>query len=205
MGLLKIRACPTSCHLTMMCSKPFAKSTENRKRAAAEIEKDGQLSDTICFHCFEHSLACIIMPSSRSLKCANCAKRGIKCVDTSWKSLDETRQITKEKIEKDVEDLVEAQAQLAKVIARLSRNRKILSLAESRAKEKTICLLDELEEEEEEERRKNGGLSDGEIAVANADLSSLMGVTGPGLEAWGDLGFPDGSPIASGEPSSGAT
>jgi hypothetical protein len=37
-----------------------------------------------------------------------------------------------------------------------------------------VYLIEELNEEEEEERYKNGGLLDGEIAVANADLSSLL-------------------------------
>jgi hypothetical protein len=37
-----------------------------------------------------------------------------------------------------------------------------------------VCLIEELNEEEEEKRCKNGGLSDSEIAVANADLSSLL-------------------------------
>jgi hypothetical protein len=37
-----------------------------------------------------------------------------------------------------------------------------------------VYLIEKLNEEEEEERCKNGGLLDGEIAVANADLSSLL-------------------------------
>jgi hypothetical protein len=54
----------------------------------------------------------------------------------------------------------------------------VLSLAEKRAKEKTIYLLDKLEEEEESERLANSSLSNREIAEANADLSSLLAANG---------------------------
>jgi len=139
------------------------------------------------------------MDSSRSLKCSNCAKRGLKCVDTSWKSLDETRKATRAKIEEDIEEL-------SNVLARLNRHRKVLALAESRAKEKTICLLDELDEEEKAERETNGGLSNGEIAQANADLSSFLATAdGSTPVDWSAMGFSDETPIASGGPSSGAT
>jgi hypothetical protein len=63
-------------------------------------------------------------------------------------------------------------------MARIERNRKILGLADRRAKSKAIYVLEELEEEEEAERVANSSLSNGEIAEANADLSSLLAADG---------------------------
>ena len=59
----------------------------------------------------------------------------------------------------------------------MSRNRKVLSLAETRAKTKAICLLDKLEEEEESERKKNSRFIDGELAKASFNFPSFLGVT----------------------------
>ena len=94
---------------------------------------------------------------------------------------------------------------MSKLIARIERNRKILELADRRAKSKAICVLNELEEEEEAERAANGGLSNGEIAEANADLSSLLAADGSAPVDWSAMGFSDEIPIVSGEPSQGAT
>jgi hypothetical protein len=90
-----------------MLPKLPAKSTKNRKRVVKEIEEGGNTTNNICFYYYEYNLVCLKIESSRSLKCASCAKKGLKCVDTSWKSLDETRKAVREKIEKDIEDLVE--------------------------------------------------------------------------------------------------
>ena len=139
------------------------------------------------------------MPSSKSLKCASCAKKGIKCVDVSWGSLDKTRESTKAQLNKDLEEL-------EKIMARISRNRKVLAQAEARAKTKTICLLEELEEEEQEERKVNGGLSNGELAEASNDLSVFLGsIETSGMEDWNALGIPNGSPVELGESSTSAT
>jgi hypothetical protein len=66
----------------------------------------------------------------------------------------------------------EAYTAIAKAIARISRNRKVLELANKRVRSKAICLLNKLEEEEEAKRKANGSLSNGEIVEANAGLSS---------------------------------
>lgn len=189
-----------------MTSEILPKSTLRRKRAVKEIEESGDPSYEPCVHCSDHSIFCVMSSSSRSLKCSSCANKGMKCVNTSWKSLDETREQTRAKIEKDMDELVAAQANLNRIIARLSRRRKILSFAERNAERKTICLLDELEEEEEIERKANGGLSNGEIAQANADLSSFLATAdGSAPVDWNAMGFSDETPIVSGGPSSGAT
>jgi hypothetical protein len=138
----------------------------------------------------------------------------------SWSTLDKVRAEAKSSISKDEQSLAESHAKLQEVmkeqqrvlaeqqqlLSRIIRQRKVLQQAEARAKTKAVCLIDELNEEEEEERRKNGGLSDGEIAAANADLSSFLGVAdGSAPVDWDAMGFSDEIPIASGEPSSSVT
>lgn len=177
----------------------LSKSKRNRDYLTKFVEEEGDISEISCDHCFKHGLTCVIMESSRTIKCASCTKKGIKCVNTTWSALDETRSKTKAQIDEDL-DLVE------KAMARISRNRKILDLANKRAKSKAICVLEELEIEEEAERKANGGLSNGEIAEANADLASfLVAADDSAPVEWSALGFSDETPIASGEPSSNAT
>jgi len=62
-------------------------------------------------------------------------------------------------------------------MARISRNRKILELAEERTKSKAVCLLDELKEEEEKERKGNGGFTEGELREASFDFSTFLGIS----------------------------
>ena len=91
-------------------------------------------------------------------------------------------------------------------MARLSRNRKVLAMAEKRAKIKAICLLDELEEEEELERKKNGGFTDGELAKASFDFPGFLSVIdGLNVVDWSALDVPGRNPIETGESSRGAT
>src|SRR5579883_2577863 len=145
-------------------------SSLRRKRLASEIEESGSIAILSCEHCLIRGLTCVAMSFSKSVKCANCARKGIKCVDVSWEILDKTREEAKSAIEESLEELSEVyakqqqlNAKQQKLLAQLSRSRKILKIAESRAKAKAICLMDELEEEEEAERVRNGGHSDGEL------------------------------------------
>jgi hypothetical protein len=138
-------------------------SSFRRKRLASEIEESGSVTILGCEHCLIRGLTCVAMSSSKSVKCANCARKGIKCVDVSWEVLDKTREEAKSAIEENLEELSKLNAMQQRLLAQLSRNRKILKIAESRAKAKAICLMDELEEEEEAERVRNGGHSDGEL------------------------------------------
>ena len=148
-----------------------SKASVNRKRSAREIEEYGEVNTASCIHCLTHELRCVKMSSSRSLKCASCAKKGIKCVDVSWDSLDRTRQESRSQMEKDLDEMEKLMAQQQALAARIARTRRVLKLADERAKAKTICLLDELEEEEELERVRNGGMSDGEIRVLYTQVS----------------------------------
>jgi ribosomal protein S27E len=138
------------------------------KRAFNEIESKGEIAQVACQDCFESYTRCIFMPNSRSVRCASCAAKGITCVNSSWESLDRTRETTKLQIDRDLEEL-------EKITARLAKNRRVLKLAEARAKAKTICLIDELEEEEELERVKNGGMTNGEAREAQAALEAMVG------------------------------
>ncbi|MEM0135852.1 MAG: hypothetical protein QXU18_11635 [Thermoplasmatales archaeon] len=151
-------------------TKMSSVSSLRRKRLASEIEESGSIAILSCEHCLIRGLTCVAMSSSKSVKCANCARKGIKCVDVSWEILDKTREEAKSAIEESLEELSEVyakqqqlNAKQQKLLAQLSRSRKILKIAESRAKAKAICLMDELEEEEEAERVRNGGHSDGEL------------------------------------------
>jgi hypothetical protein len=62
-------------------------------------------------------------------------------------------------------------------MARISRNRKILELAEERTKSKAVYLLDELEEEEEKERKENSGFIEGKLRKASFDFSTFLGIS----------------------------
>jgi len=133
------------------------------------------------------------MPNSGK-RCANCTNRGRKCVDVSWESLDRVRTKEKAALEKDFaewEDVREkldlVQKKLNEVMNRISMRRKIVAQADTRAKAKTICLMEELEAEEEIERAKNGGLSELEMATAMSELA-----LGVGPEDWVPLDSADG-------------
>jgi hypothetical protein len=174
-------------------------SSDSRKRSSKEIEDHGELSLSPCLHCLTHNTICVVMAGSRSTKCASCARKGIKCVDMSWENLDKTREETKAEIDKDMEELEKIAAAQQRVLARLNRRRKVLKLAEERAKIRTICLLDELERGEEIERVKNGGLSDGELKELANDFVAYNNASEAGAvwSAWdvpgGTIAEPPGS------------
>ncbi|KAF4546922.1 Hypothetical protein D9617_96g011900 [Elsinoe fawcettii] len=66
----------------------------------------------------------------------------------SWASLDKTREEYQKKVDED-------EAELSRVLARLMRNKKILKLAEERAKKKMECLATEMEDNNELEEVDN--------------------------------------------------
>ncbi|KIV98334.1 uncharacterized protein PV09_09824, partial [Verruconis gallopava] len=133
------------------------------KRAHSEIEFHGEIATVACQNCFEHGIRCVFMSGIKSIKCASCASKGIVCINSSWASLDKTREEAKALIDADLQEL-------ERIIACLKKNWRILKLAEARAKAKAVCLLDELEEEEEMQRVKNGGLSNAELEELSRDL-----------------------------------
>lgn len=63
---------------------------------------------------------------------------GKPCVNLSWASLDRTREEYQKKVDEDEEEL-------AKIMSRLLRNKKILRQAEERARKKAICLENEMD------------------------------------------------------------
>jgi hypothetical protein len=107
------------------------------------------------------------MDPSKSIKCSSYLAQGKKCVSVFWESLDRTRSAAQEAIERD-------EAEIARAIAAIQRNRKILKLAKERATKKAWCLSLELEAEEEKERLANpDGKSDAEHESDTADLTTL--------------------------------
>jgi hypothetical protein len=137
------------------------------KRTADEIESLGSPMSFPYEYCFRNNHPCFFM-ESKSVKCSTCARLGRKCINTSWASLDRTYQKKKEALDKDLVELVI-------LSARIVRNQKILKLAEERAKQKTICLMDELEAEEEEEHQTGpDGKSNTKRESDLADLQSAL-------------------------------
>lgn len=184
----------------------------NRDRASDEINTHGELVFLGCKRCFEKDLPCVLMASSKSLKCAQCARNGKQCVEMSWGSLDRTREKMKEAIAADEAKLVAAneeirkmmslvvdrQAEMSKTLAAIERNRKTLERAQERAKSKTVCLLDELEEEEEHARkRKKTSIDDvtpeAPLFSQAFDFDFLVSVPDDGFHPdWSFLGDPGG-------------
>ncbi len=125
------------------CPKPASiDRVANRRRLAAEIDTQGSPVVLQCQRCFFSSSPCMIMSSHPA--CAECTRHGKPCVGLSWDSLDRTR----EKLSKDLQAAEEEQAilsaQEAALAARIARLRKTLNQAQSRAKEKALCLAKEL-------------------------------------------------------------
>jgi hypothetical protein len=186
-----------------MSSEPSKK----RKRTVKEIITYGEPALFSCRRCFDKNSVCIVMPSSRSSKCASCAKLGKSCVEVSWASLDEIREAKKAQIAEDKEKLSRANAEVMKMMAevvrrqeeqsellvRIERNEKTLLLAHERAKAKTVCLLDELDDEDKEERsrkRKRGEL----VSPEPTDFSSFFVPDGSGSVDWARLDLPGDIP-----------
>lgn len=114
-------------------------SSKNRLRLAKEIADYGSPATFSCDRCFTHGSLCIIMEGSSRLRCSECVRHGRKCVSLSWESLDRTREEYRKKVEKEEEEL-------AAVLARLMRYKRILKQADERSKRKAQCLASEMEE-----------------------------------------------------------
>ena len=100
------------------------------------------------------------------LKCSECVRIGRPCANLSWEALDRTREEYQRKIDEDEEEL-------AKIMSRLLRNKKILRQAEERAKKKALCLANEMEAAGELEVEENCPAADVGVAVSPAVWSSL--------------------------------
>ena len=134
------------------------------------------------------------MAENLSSKCSVCQKRGHKCVTTSWESLDRTRSEKSKAISEDLVLLAKRQQEMSELVARLDRNRKILELADARARARTIQTSKQLEEEEaEEERKKQAAEATGDAlpAASVAELPVDWPSTGWELMGWEGLAVPD--------------
>ncbi|KIV98454.1 uncharacterized protein PV09_09733 [Verruconis gallopava] len=147
------------------------------KRAHSEIELHREIAAVACQNYFKYGIRCVFMSGTKSVKCASCASKGIACLNSSWASLDKTREEARSQIDADLQEL-------ERITARLKKNRKILKLAEARAKAKAVYLLDELEEEEEMQRVKNGGLSNAELEELSKDLIVQNNILPQGPPIW---------------------
>ena len=87
-------------------------------------------------------------------------------MNLSWESLDKTRDDCRKAIEKDEEEL-------AKVMARLLRNKKILCQAEDRARRKAQCLMSEMDAAEELEDPVDYPAADACMGLSPAVWSSI--------------------------------
>lgn len=141
-------------------------STKNRLRLAAEIQRNGRPVDIPCDRCFVSGHTCIAMENASRLRCFECVKLGRPCVNLSWESLDRTREEYQRKVDED-------EAELAKILSRLMRNKKILRQAENRAAKKALCLTNEMEAAGELESVDNCPAADSGIAVSPAVWSTI--------------------------------
>ena len=101
------------------------------------------------------------------LKCSECVRRGRPCVSLSWASLDKTQEELQKKIDED-------ERVLAEVLARLMRNKTILRQARERARQKTLCLMDEM-------------TSTGELAEVEPDCPGASALVGLSPAVWQTL------------------
>lgn len=84
----------------------------------------------------------------------------------SWESLDRTREEYQKKVDADEEEL-------ATIMARLLRNKKILRQAEDRSKRKAECLMSEMDAAGELEENENCPAADACVGLSPAVWSSL--------------------------------
>ena len=111
---------------------------QNRFRIAAEIQKYGIFSPSLCDRCFLSGLTCVVMEGSNRLKCSECVRAGRACVNLFWDTLDKTREKYRKKVRENKQEF-------ARVINRLLRNKSILQQVDERAKTKIRCFMEKLE------------------------------------------------------------
>merc|ERR1711975_7473 len=151
---------------TMSLQPETSSSKKRRSRLAAEIERNGRPVFFPCERCSTHNHLCIIMSNSTNLRCSECVRQGKKCVNMSWESLDRTREEYQKKVDEDEEEL-------ARIMARLVRNKKILRQAEERAKRKAFCLANEMEASGESVFSEDCPAADAGVIVSPAVWSSI--------------------------------
>jgi len=143
-----------------------SRSSIRKKRVFDEIQSYGEVVEFSCDRCFFAGIFCVMMESSKRMKCAECVKQGKPCVSLSWASLDQTRKKLRSEIDEDEEEL-------AAVMARLMRKKKILRQADERAKRKLECLVSEMEAEGEIDVPQDCPAADATVGLSPAVWSSL--------------------------------
>jgi hypothetical protein len=126
-------------HLALFIN-PMSRSTRHRLRLALEIQRSGHIVTIPCDRCAKSGKVCVVMTRSNysRLKCSECVRQNKPCVNISWDSLDRTREDYQRKVDED-------EVELAKITARLVKNKRILRQAEERAKKNAECLMEMLE------------------------------------------------------------
>lgn len=141
-------------------------SSIKKNRLAKEITTYALVVDFPCFRCLENKHQCVVMDSAKRLKCAECVKQGKPCVGLTWESLDRTR----EKLRKEID---EHEDELAGVMAKLMRKKKILRQADERAKRKAECLAVEMEADGELDEPIDCPAADATVGLSPAVWSTL--------------------------------
>jgi hypothetical protein len=161
-------------------------SSRKRQRQLDELDASGIPALLPCEYCSLHDLSCI-MPSehSNSVRCQHCVRRGRPCVNASWESLDRTRERTRKQLDesfdamtKQQEEIARRQEELNQVVAKISRLRKVLKLAEERATDKQRCLQEELFLEDQQNWQNE------QSAILQADPSLPIGPLDSHSLAW---------------------
>jgi hypothetical protein len=119
---------------------PSDSSYVRRLRLSESLRYRGQSASSPCSFCCRNSLRCVGMPE-KSLKCAECTKRGRPCVDVAWK----VDFVEMERVRKEWR---EAQRQSAKAQARAASLWEKLEELNKRADEEAECLARVIEEED---------------------------------------------------------
>ena len=132
---------------------PNSARSARRVRQYQRLILCGSRSDTPCDHCSLNSLDCIVMADNPKLKCAECVKRGRPCVSMSWEGVEKQVVEQRADIAADEKQLWEQLRRLSELQARIARKRKVLELAEKRAKDQMNCLVREMEEDGEDMSR----------------------------------------------------
>jgi len=100
-----------------------------------------------CSSCQSRGSVCIGMPGKR-LKCAECTRRGRKCVDAVWHTGLLNRRRLEQEFSGAQRDAATAQRQAAASLARAERLWAALEALNRRAEAEAECLAKEIEEEE---------------------------------------------------------
>lgn len=138
----------------------MSSASQKRLRLSIEICQHNTIAPISCDCCFALGHDCYVMPSANScLKCSECVRVGRPCVNLSQESLDKTRAKYEKKVEDNKKLLVE-------VIARMLRNKKILTQAKDRAAKKAKCLANKLDTKGKDVRAEEISCPAADVQVA---------------------------------------